>query len=56
MMRKSNKVFHYKIDKDSTKCVMNLAYYISDSNAPTKTVVPAMINFYNPDNSVMTNL
>ena len=34
MMRKSNKVFHYKIDKDSLKCVMNLAYYISDSNAP----------------------
>lgn len=52
-----NKVFHYKIKKETQECIIDLGYYISETEASnTRTPITAEINFYNPDNSNLRNL
>ena len=54
---KTNKVFHYKIKEDTQKCVINLAYYISESTAPYDDVkLKASISLYSPENQVVNTI
>lgn len=54
---KTNKIFHYKIKKETQQCIIDLGYYISETESyNTQQPLTAEINFYNPDNSNLRSL
>lgn len=56
MRTKQVQVFYYKIDEDNLKCVLDLGYYISESNAPQNVPINLNIFFYSPDNSLIKKM